>query len=81
MLKNNNDITSLLQQRQDYLFRELLSLELRLPNVRLSRRRQATIWGGASLVSILLDSMQQLLQSGWRWDFIINLSESDYPVK
>uniref|UniRef100_A0A8D8WYI1 protein xylosyltransferase n=3 Tax=Cacopsylla melanoneura TaxID=428564 RepID=A0A8D8WYI1_9HEMI len=67
--------------RQDYLFRELLSLELRLPNVRLSRRRQATIWGGASLVSILLDSMQQLLDSGWEWDFIINLSESDYPVK
>ncbi|XP_008483938.1 xylosyltransferase oxt [Diaphorina citri] len=67
--------------RQDYLFRELLSLELRLPNVRLSRRRQATIWGGASLVTILLDSMQQLLESGWRWDFIVNLSESDYPVK
>lgn len=67
--------------RQDYLFRELLSLELRLPNVRLSRRRQATIWGGASLISTLLDSMQQLLDSGWQWDFIINLSESDYPIK
>lgn len=25
--------------------------------------------------------MQELLASDWKWDFVINLSESDYPVK
>lgn len=25
--------------------------------------------------------MQELLESDWSWDFVINLSESDYPVK
>lgn len=30
---------------------------------------------------MLLASMQELIQSAWRWDFVINLSESDYPVK
>lgn len=68
-------------QRQDYLFRELLALELHLPNVRLSRRRHATIWGGASLLTMLLESMSELVNSAWDWDFVINLSESDFPVK
>jgi protein xylosyltransferase len=69
-------------QREDYLFRELLHLEQRFPNVRLTRRRFATIWGGASLLEMLLSCMSELLEMpGWRWDFVLNLSESDYPVK
>ncbi|GLH11058.1 Xylosyltransferase oxt [Gryllus bimaculatus] len=67
--------------RQDYLFRELLPLENTLPNVRLARRRYATIWGGASLLQMLLASISELLKIDWQWDFIINLSESDFPVK
>jgi len=68
-------------QRQDYLYRELLVLERSLPNVHLARHRYATIWGGASLLQMLLSSMNELLELGWEWDFIINLSESDFPVK
>ncbi|KAB0796113.1 hypothetical protein PPYR_10174 [Photinus pyralis] len=67
--------------RQDYLFRELLSLETQFPNIRLTRKRFCTIWGGASLLQMLLSSMHELLLSRWEWDFVINLSESDYPVK
>ncbi|XKL63892.1 hypothetical protein PGB90_006256 [Kerria lacca] len=67
--------------RQDYMFRELLSLELKLSNFRLSRRRHSTIWGGASLLTMLLQSMSELIQSSWDWDFLINLSESDFPIK
>ncbi|XP_050534829.1 xylosyltransferase oxt isoform X2 [Daktulosphaira vitifoliae] len=67
--------------RQDYMFRELSKIELTLSNVRLSRRRHSTIWGGASLLSTLMDSMTDLVQSSWDWDFVINLSESDFPIK
>lgn len=67
--------------RQDYLFRELLVLETQFPNVKLARKRYATIWGGASLLQMLLASMSYLLSSDWKWDFIINLSESDLPIK
>ncbi|PSN41238.1 Xylosyltransferase oxt [Blattella germanica] len=70
-----------LRQRQDYLYRELLVLERTIPNVRLARQRFATIWGGASLLQMLLMSMSELLEFGWDWDFVINLSESDFPVK
>ncbi|KAJ8957493.1 hypothetical protein NQ318_020520 [Aromia moschata] len=68
--------------RQDYLYRELLSLEKVLPNVRLTRRRFATIWGGASLLEMLRSCMWELLNiKEWKWDFVLNLSESDFPVK
>lgn len=63
------------------MFRELLKIELALSNIRLSRRRHSTIWGGASLLTTLIDAMSDLVQSSWDWDFVINLSESDFPIK
>lgn len=56
-------------------------MEEKYPNIKLSKRRFSTIWGGASLLRMLLLSMQELLGSKWKWDFVINLSESDFPVK
>lgn len=58
-------------------------MEAEFPNIRLTRKRFSTIWGGASLLQMLLSCMRELLEehSDWRWDFVINLSESDYPVK
>lgn len=67
--------------RQDYLFRELLYLEKKFPNIKLSKKRYATIWGGASLLKMLRNCMNELLHLEWNWDFVLNLSESDYPVK
>ncbi|XP_058466832.1 xylosyltransferase oxt [Malaya genurostris] len=69
--------------RQEYLYRELLKLESNFPNIRLSRHRWSTIWGGASLLQMLLSSMEYLLVETptWKWDFVLNLSESDFPVK
>lgn len=81
IINNNKNEIVFIVQRQDYMFRELLSLELKLSNFRLSRRRHSTIWGGASLLTMLLQSMSELIQSSWDWDFLINLSESDFPIK
>ncbi|CAB3376752.1 Hypothetical predicted protein [Cloeon dipterum] len=70
--------------RQDYMFREMLDLESKMPGqVVVARKRLATIWGGASLLEILLTSMKELLtlHEKWSWDYVINLSESDFPLK
>uniref|UniRef100_T1INJ3 protein xylosyltransferase n=1 Tax=Strigamia maritima TaxID=126957 RepID=T1INJ3_STRMM len=68
--------------RQDYLYRQLLVLEEQFANIRLSRRRMSTIWGGASLLQMLLQCMEDTLKmTHWKWDFFINLSESDFPIK
>ncbi|XP_046464696.1 xylosyltransferase oxt-like [Daphnia pulex] len=67
--------------RQDFLFRSLLQLELKYPNIRLTRQRQSSIWGGASLLDVLLQSMEQLLEIDSQWQFVFNLSESDFPLR
>ncbi|XP_067140474.1 xylosyltransferase 1-like isoform X2 [Centruroides vittatus] len=68
--------------RCDYLFRALLPLEEKYSNIRLSRWRLSTIWGGASLLQMLLRCISNIIDlKNWKWDFVINLSESDFPVK
>ncbi|MED6293634.1 Xylosyltransferase 1, partial [Characodon lateralis] len=69
-------------ERSDYLHREVLSLVGRFPNVRVTPWRMATIWGGASLLTMYLQSMDDLLKmTDWSWDFFINLSAADYPIR
>nr|CAG4640639.1 EOG090X01AN [Eulimnadia texana] len=65
--------------RQDYLFRNLLYLENDFSNIRIIRKRQSTIWGGSSLLDALLDVISEALNQ--KWDFVLNLSESDFPVR
>ena len=53
-----------------------------MPNVAVTPWRMATIWGGSSLLQMLLRALDDLLKKEeWKWDFFINLSESDYPIK
>uniref|UniRef100_A0A7N6A3D3 Xylosyltransferase 1 n=1 Tax=Anabas testudineus TaxID=64144 RepID=A0A7N6A3D3_ANATE len=69
-------------QRSNYLHREVLSMANLYPNVRVTSWRMATIWGGASLLTMYLHSMEDLLKmTDWSWDFFINLSAADYPIR
>ncbi|KAM9843386.1 xylosyltransferase 1-like [Aulostomus maculatus] len=69
-------------QRSNYLHREVLLLASQYPNVRVTTWRMATIWGGASLLTMYLRSMEDLLNmADWSWDFFINLSAADYPIR
>ncbi|XP_078140609.1 xylosyltransferase 1-like [Centroberyx gerrardi] len=69
-------------QRSNYLHREVLLLASQYPNVRVTSWRMSTIWGGASLLTMYLRSMEDLLQmADWSWDFFINLSAADYPIR
>lgn len=69
-------------QRSSYLHREVLSLATQYPNVRVTPWRMSTIWGGASLLNMYLQSMEDLLKmADWSWDFFINLSAADYPIR
>ncbi|KAG9334960.1 hypothetical protein JZ751_006183 [Albula glossodonta] len=69
-------------QRSNYLHRQVVALASQYPNVRVTPWRMSTIWGGASLLTMYLQSMQDLLaMSDWSWDFFINLSAADYPIR
>lgn len=53
-----------------------------LDNVHVMEQRHATIWGAASLLTMFLDAVRSAEdKKGWhQWDFILNLSESDFPL-
>ncbi|XP_064292285.1 xylosyltransferase oxt isoform X2 [Plodia interpunctella] len=68
-------------KRQDYLHRKLSILEKQYPNIKLATSRYSSIWGGASLLQMLIASMKDLFLLKWHWDYVINLSESDFPIK
>ncbi|XP_003739820.3 xylosyltransferase oxt [Galendromus occidentalis] len=68
-------------ERQDYLYRSLKELED--PSwLAVGSRRFSTIWGGASLLQMLLSCLGTLIRmTHWQWDYVINLSETDFPLK
>uniref|UniRef100_A0A8I3N3Y3 Xylosyltransferase 1 n=1 Tax=Canis lupus familiaris TaxID=9615 RepID=A0A8I3N3Y3_CANLF len=69
-------------KRSNYLHRQVLQFARQYGNVRVTPWRMATIWGGASLLSTYLQSMRDLLEmTDWPWDFFINLSAADYPIR
>ena len=47
----------------------------------MTETRYATIWGGASLLQMIVSAMREMLELRWNMDFVINLSESDYILK
>ncbi len=58
------------------------TLTEQFPNVRMMQNRFSTIWGGASLLTMHLAALKELVNmQDWKWDFFVNLSESDYPIK
>uniref|UniRef100_A0A8C9RQ02 Xylosyltransferase 1 n=1 Tax=Scleropages formosus TaxID=113540 RepID=A0A8C9RQ02_SCLFO len=69
-------------ERSNYLHRQVVALASQYPNVRVTPWRMSTIWGGASLLTMYLRSMKDLLaMRDWSWDFFINLSAADYPIR
>jgi protein xylosyltransferase len=68
--------------RSSYLYRNVKTLEARYPsNVFVTEKRWPTIWGGVSLLQMMLSSMREMLDLNWEMDFVLNLSESDYLLK
>ena len=68
--------------RSEYMYGHLKDLENKgLDNIKVADDRFATIWGGASLLQMMIASMQEMLKLKWNMDFVINLSESDYLLK
>lgn len=54
-------------------------------NIRIADWSMETIWGGSSLLKMHLRVMHELKQlrdeEKWNWSYLINLSESDFPLK
>ncbi|VDM31545.1 unnamed protein product [Hydatigera taeniaeformis] len=69
--------------KSDYLYSRCQSLAKLFPNnVYVTPNRQNPIWGAPSLLDLLLSILEDLFSNfpHWKWDFFINLSETDLPV-
>ncbi|VDN13360.1 unnamed protein product [Dibothriocephalus latus] len=76
-------IISLNQSKSEYLYSKFQKIAHLLPNnVYVTPNRRNPVWGAPELLSLMLDIMQDLLTnfSSWKWDFLINLSETDMPI-
>ncbi|CAH8619356.1 unnamed protein product [Heterobilharzia americana] len=70
--------------RCDYLFTMVKSFIRNYPpNVYITPTRLSPVWGGQSLLDMFLSSLKDLSTNmrDWKWDFVINLSESDMPIR
>ena len=67
--------------RSQYMYDHLKTLENGHPNVKVTETRFATIWGGTSLLDMMINSMREMLVMEWDMDFIINVSGADYLLK
>ncbi|CAG0902761.1 unnamed protein product [Darwinula stevensoni] len=69
-------------ERAEYLHRGLKAMLVANPleNVVLTDDRVRTMWCGSNLLEAHLRSLGNL-PSNWSWDFVINLSETDFPIR
>ncbi|CAB3397880.1 unnamed protein product [Caenorhabditis bovis] len=69
-------------KRQKFMHSEMTKVAKKLENVVISQKRFSTIWGGASLLEMFLEVIRESLQNENinDWDYIVNFSESDFPV-
>lgn len=62
------------------LFKEIQGFLADFPNAHLLKS-QSVVWGGYSMVNAELRGMKELLRISAKWDFFINLSGQDFPLK
>lgn len=62
------------------LYREILEMVKQYPNVSLLDS-QNVVWGGYSMVDVELKAIKKLLHINNKWEYFINLSGQDFPLK
>lgn len=71
-----------LAQREEYLYRELKDLSKNIVNIQLTNQRYPTTWGASTLLTAHLQAFKQIFEElKWNFSFVLNLSESDFPLK
>lgn len=63
------------------MFEELLYLEKKFSNIKLAKKRFNSIWGGSSLLTTILSCFADIFTFWNDWNFVINLSETDFPIR
>ena len=59
--------------------------KLNRTNMHVAEWAMAPVWGGSTHMKVYLRALDDLVlfknERKWIWDFVVNLSESDFPLK
>ena len=59
--------------------------KLNRTNMHVAEWAMAPVWGGSTQMNMYLRALEDLVlfknEKEWNWDFVVNLSESDFPIK
>ena len=66
--------------KSNYMYENLKVLEHN-SNVKLAKNRFGTEWGGTSFLTMMTNGMQEMLEMNWQFDFVINVSGTDFLIK
>ena len=69
-----------LDSRSDFLLDHLRFLTEH-KNVYITKERFAIVWGGTTFLKMQMNAFEEILDLKWNFDFVINMSGSDYMVK
>ena len=69
-----------MDQKYNWLYSKLEDLKS-LPNVRFSKMRFNSFWASNTILYVLLIAFREILEFGWNFDYVMNISESDFPAK
>ena len=67
-------------QQSEYMYQELSYLEA-YPNIKFSKMRYRTFWASNTILFMLLNAIKEMISHGWNFDYVMNISESDFQVR
>ena len=67
-------------EQSEYMYQELKYLEA-YPNIKFSNMRYRTFWASNTILYMMLTGIREMMVSGWDFDYVMNLSESDFPMR
>ena len=51
------------------------------PNIKFFKTRYTSFWGSNTILYMLLRGIREILEMEWNFDYVMNISESDFPVR
>ena len=67
-------------EQSEYMYQELKYLEA-YPNIKFSKMRYRTFWASNTILYMMLTGIREMMVMGWDFDYVMNLSESDFPMR
>lgn len=67
-------------EKSEYMYEQLKYLAT-FQNIKFFNTRYTSFWGSNTILYMLLRGIREILEMEWNFDYVMNISESDFPVR